>query len=82
MSFNLNNSKDIICDSLFLLDTNNTLQNVLDLMANASGSSGGITSLTGSGAAIRSGSGSTRNIEIDVIIFDHIFYFGSIICIY
>ena len=53
MSFHLNNSNSIVCDSLFLLDTNNSLQNVLDLI-NAGGSSGssGITTLTGSGAAL------------------------------
>ena len=54
-----------------MLDTNNTLQNVLDLIANASGSSGGITSLTGSGAAIISGSGSTRNIQVDMSLFSY-----------
>ena len=63
MSFYLNRSKDITCDSLFLLDTNNILQNVLDLIANSGGSggSGGITTLTGSGAAVITGT-STRKI--------------------
>ena len=72
-SFNVNNSRDIICDELYLLDTNNTLQNVLDLIA-AGGSgggsgSGGITNLTGTGAAIISGTGSTRNIQVDLSLF-------------
>ena len=41
MTFNLNNSKNIICDELFLLDTNNTLSNVLDLIASGGGGGGG-----------------------------------------
>ena len=35
-SFSINNSRDIICDKLFLLDTNNVLQSALDLI-NAGG---------------------------------------------
>ena len=38
-SFSINNSRDIICDKLFLLDTNNVLQSALDLI-NASGGGG------------------------------------------
>ena len=40
MVLSLNNSKYIICDSLYVLDTNNTLQNVLNLIANGGGSGG------------------------------------------
>ena len=47
MTFNLNNNKTIICDELFVLDTNNSLSNVLDLIANSSG--GGGVNLGGSG---------------------------------
>ena len=56
MSLTLNNSKDVICEKLFILDTNDVLQNVLDLIANGGsgggggGGAGGITTLTGSGA--------------------------------
>jgi hypothetical protein len=71
MSFHLNNSKDITCDSLFLLDTNNILQNVLDLIANSGGSggSGGITTLTGSGAAVITGTSTSKNIQVDLSMF-------------
>ena len=48
MTFNLNNNKTIICDELFVLDTNNSLSNVLDLISNA-GSGGGGVNLGGSG---------------------------------
>ena len=47
MTFNLNNNKTIICDELFVLDTNISLSNVLDLIANSSG--GGGVNLGGSG---------------------------------
>jgi len=71
-TFSLNNSKDIICDALFLLDTNNTLQNVLDLIANSSGGgggSGGITTLTGTGAAIITGTSTSKNIMVDLSMY-------------
>ena len=42
MSLSLNNTKDIICDSLYLLDTNNVLQNVLTLIGSGSNGNGGI----------------------------------------
>ena len=43
MSLRLNNSKDITCDKLWLLDANNNLQDVLTLISNAGGSgSGGV----------------------------------------
>ena len=43
MSLRLNNSKDITCDKLWLLDANNNLQDVLTLINNAgSGGSGGV----------------------------------------
>ena len=38
MSLRLNNSKDITCDKLWLLDANNNLQDVLTLISNAGGS--------------------------------------------
>ena len=69
MSFHLNNSRDIICDSLFLLDTNDILQNVLDLInAGGGGGSGssGITTLTGSGAAVITGTSTSKNIQVDL----------------
>ena len=70
-SFSINNSKDIICDSLFLLDTNNTLQNVLDLISAGGGGGGGsgITTLTGSGAAIITGTATSKNITVDLSMF-------------
>ena len=43
MSLRLNNSKDITCDKLWLLDANNNLQDVLTLISNA-GSSGMVQS--------------------------------------
>ena len=43
MSLRLNNSKDITCDKLWLLDANNNLQDVLTLINNAGSSgSGGV----------------------------------------
>ena len=42
MTLSLNNTKDIICDSLYLLDTNNVLQNVLTLIGSGSNGNGGI----------------------------------------
>ena len=70
-TFSINNSKDIICDSLFLLDTNNTLQNVLDLISAGGGGGGGsgITTLTGSGAAIITGTATSKNITVDLSMF-------------
>ena len=71
MSFHFNNSRDIICDSLFLLDTNNDLQNVLDLInaGGGGGGSGGITTLTGTGAAIITGTSSSKNIQVDLSMY-------------
>ena len=74
MSLTLNNSKDVICDKLFLLDTNDVLQNVLDLIANGGGgggggSGGGITTLTGSGAAVITGTSTSKNITVDLSMF-------------
>ena len=67
MSFHINNSNDITCDALYVVDTNNTLQNVLNLIANGSGGgTSGITTLTGSGSAIITGTGSSRNIQVDL----------------
>jgi len=63
MSLNLNNSRDVTCDKLFLLNGNNVLQNVLTLIAAAGN---GIETLTGSGSAIVTGSGSSRNILVDL----------------
>ena len=72
-TFSINNSKDIICDKLFLLDTNNTLQNVLDLISGGGGGggggSGGITTLTGTGAAIITGTATSKNITVDLSMF-------------
>ena len=70
MSFHLNDSKDIICDSLFLSDTNDILQNVLDLInAGGGGGSSGITTLTGSGAAIVTGTATSKNIQVDLSMY-------------
>ena len=69
MPLTLNNSKDIICDKLFLLDTNDILQDVLDLIANASAGSHGITTLTGSGAAVISGTSTSENILVDLNMY-------------
>ncbi len=67
MSFHINNSNDIICDALYVVDSNKTLQNILNLIANGSGGgTSGITTLTGSGSAIITGTGSSRNIQVDL----------------
>ena len=63
MSLSLNNSKDLICDSLYLT-YNNNLENILDVIGSGGGS--GITTLTGTGSAIISGVGSSRNILVDL----------------
>ena len=70
-SFSINNSRDIICDKLFLLDTNNTLQSALDLInaGGGGGGSGGITTLTGSGAAVITGTSTSKNIQVDLSMF-------------
>jgi len=70
--FNLNNSNDIICDKLFLLDTNNTLQDVLDLIANSGGGGGGgggISTLTGSGSVVITGTSTSKNILVDLSMY-------------
>ena len=59
---------------MFLLDTNTTLQNVLDLISAGSGGGGGsgssgITTLTGSGAAVISGTSTSKHIQIDLSMF-------------
>ena len=63
MSLSLNNSRDVTCDKLFVLDSNNVSQNILNLIA-AVGT--GITTLTGSGSAVITGSGNSRNILVDL----------------
>ena len=70
-SFSINNSRDIICDKLFLLDTNNVLQSALDLIdaGGGGGSGGGITTLTGSGAAVITGTSTSKNIQVDLSMF-------------
>ena len=69
MSLSLNNSEDIICDSLWFLYQNNleSLEDVIISMGG--GGSSGITALTGSGSAIVTGSGLNRNISIDLSSF-------------
>ena len=71
MSLTLNNSKDITCDKLFLLDTNDILQDVLDLISAGGGGSGssGITTLTGSGAAVITGTSTSKNILVDLSMY-------------
>ncbi len=67
MSFHINNSNDIICDALYVVDSNKTLQNILNLIANGSGGgTSGITTLTGTGSALVTGTGSSRNIQVDL----------------
>ena len=71
-SFSINNSRDIICDALYLLDSANTLQNVLDLIGSGGGSGGGgggITTLTGSGGAVVTGTSTSKNILVDLSMF-------------
>ena len=64
MSLSLNNSKDLICDSLYLI-YNNNLENILNVIGSGGGGSG-ITTLTGTGSAIITGVGSSRNILVDL----------------
>ena len=59
MALSLNNSKDIVCDTLFLLDKNSTLQNVIDL----------ITDITGSGAAVVTGNTISKNVIVDLSLY-------------
>ena len=59
MSFHLNNSKDITCDSLLLLDKNDTLTDVIDL----------ITDITGSGAAVVTGNSISKNVFVDLSLY-------------
>ncbi len=68
MSFHINNSNDIICDALYVVDSNKTLQNILNLIANggSGGGTSGITTLTGTGSALVTGTGSSRNIQVDL----------------
>ena len=69
MSLSSNNSKDIICDSIWFLYQNNleSLEDVIISMGG--GGSSGITALTGSGSAIVTGSGLSRNISVDLSSF-------------
>jgi len=71
VSLTLNNSEDITCDKLFLLDTNDILQDVLDLISAGGGGSGssGITTLTGSGAAVITGTSTSKNILVDLSMY-------------
>ena len=66
MPLTLNHSKDVICDKVYLLDTNGILQDVLDLIANVGG---GITTLTGSGAAVITGTSASKNILVDLSMY-------------
>ena len=67
-TFNVNNSRDIICDSLWFLCQNNleSLEDVIISMGG--GGSSGITALTGSGSAIVTGSGLSRNISVELYV--------------
>ncbi len=69
MPFCINNSKDITCDTLFLLDSNNTLSNALDLIAAGGGGSSGITTLNGYGAAVITGSSTVKDITVDLSMY-------------
>ena len=80
MSLSLNNSKDITCDALYLLDSSNTLQNVLDLIANSGGGGGsGITTLTGGGGAGVTGTATSKNITIDLTAYWTTTYINSLL---
>ena len=76
MPLTLNNSKDVICDKVYLLDTNGILQDVSDLIANGGGGggggSGGITTLTGSGAAVITWASASTNILVDSSMYSTI----------
>ncbi len=65
MSLTLNNSKDVTCDSLFLRYTN-YLTNVLDVISASSVPGNEITTITGTGAAVITGSGVSRNVFVDL----------------
>ena len=69
MSLSLNNSKDIIGDSIWFIYQNNleSLEDVIISMGG--GGSSGITALTGSGSAIVTGSGLSRNISVDLTAY-------------
>ncbi len=63
MSLFINISRYLICYSLYL-SYNNNLENILDVIGSGGGS--GITTLTGTGSAIITGGGSSRNILVDL----------------
>ena len=70
MPLTLNNSKDVICDKLYLLDTHGISQDVLNLIANGgSGGSSGITTLTGSGAAVITGTSTSKKILVGLSMY-------------
>ena len=65
MSLTLNNSKDIICDSLYLIYQNN-LENILDVIS-SSGGGGGITTLTATlPLSVTNVSATNKNLTIDL----------------
>ena len=68
-SFNINSSQDIICDSIWFLYQNN-LESLEDVIISMSGGgSSSLTGLTGSGSAIVTGSGLSRNILVDLFSY-------------
>jgi hypothetical protein len=67
MSLTLNNSKDITCDSLYLLDSSNVLQNILTLIGSGGSGGSGITTLTGTlPLGVTSVSATNKNLTIDL----------------
>ena len=79
MSLSLNNSKDIICDRIWFLYQNNleSLEDVITSMGG--GGSSGETALTGSGSAIVTGSGLSRNISVDLTAYSTTTYIDSLL---
>ena len=82
MPLDFNNSNDIICNTLYLLDNNNTQQNVLDIIANAGGGGGGpsgITQLTGGGIAVVTGSSTSKTVTVDLSSYPTTTYINNLI---
>ena len=85
MPLDFNNSNDIFCNTLYLLDSSNTQQNVLDIIANTVGGGGGssgITELIGGGIAVVTGSATSKTVTIDLNSYPTNTYINNLISDY